>query len=130
MLEKLLASFLGAPAEQIAEYFKEKQRLKQELKLTKIKAQVAAERAREERAKQADDNDAAWESLQIQNSGWKDEYVLIVVSIPLVLSFIPSLAGYVVAGFAALNNTPTWYQILVASVFFAVYGIRYWRRKN
>ena len=78
------------------------------------------------RGQEMDNN---WELEQIKNSGWKDEFVLILLSIPMVLSFIPSTVGYVENGFAALSMTPDWYQWLILSVFAAIYGIRVWRRK-
>ena len=73
--------------------------------------------------------DNSWELEQIKNSGWKDEFVLLLLSIPLVMSFIPQMQPYVVDGFAALSTTPDWYQWLILSVFAAIYGIRIWRRK-
>ncbi len=130
MFDKILGALLGAPAEQIASFFKEKMKLKQELKLTKIRGRIAAERAKETRAIQADSNDHEWEILQIKNSGWKDEFVLIVISMPLIMSFIPGLSPYVEDGFAVLDNTPPYYRLLVLVIFFAIYGVRYWKRKD
>jgi hypothetical protein len=74
--------------------------------------------------------DATWELEQIRSAGWKDEYVLLVLSIPLVMCFIPGLDTFVHKGFAALDTTPTWYQFLVPMVFAAVFGIRTWRRNQ
>lgn len=64
------------------------------------------------------------------SSTWKDEYTLIVVSIPAVLAFIPSMSIYVAQGFEALAKTPLWYQMILCSIFLATYGIRYWRRSQ
>jgi len=66
--------------------------------------------------------DVAWENLSITNSGWKDEWFTILLSIPMILCFIPGGAAYVEAGFNALNqSTPDWYQyaflVAVASSF-------------
>jgi hypothetical protein len=63
-------------------------------------------------------------------SSWKDEYTLIVVSIPAVLAFIPGFDKYVHAGFSALQQTPGWYQLMLVTLFFATVGIRYWRRSQ
>lgn len=74
--------------------------------------------------------DMNWEmefARQAQAS-WKDEYTLLVVSVPAVLAFVPGGAPIVAAGFAALATTPLWYQGMLASLFFATVGIRYWRR--
>ena len=129
MLDKLLGALLGAPAEQVASYFKEKQRLKSEYKLAKLRAKVAGERAKEARAIAADTNDHEWSLLQIQNSGWKDEFVLIIVSVPFILGFIPGMDKYVHAGFANLSNTPVWYQVMIVTIFFAIYGIKKWNMR-
>lgn len=129
MLEKILGAFLGQPAEQIADFFKEKQRLKNEFKLARLRAKVAGERAKEARAIQADTNDHEWSILQIQNSGWKDEFVLIVVSVPFIIGFIPGMDKYVKAGFENLSATPVWYQVMIVTIFFAIYGIKKWNMR-
>ena len=129
MLDKIVGALLGAPAEHIAEYLKEKQRLKSEFKLARLRARVAGERAKEARAIQADTNDHEWSLLQIQNSGWKDEFVLIVVSVPFILGFIPGMETYVKAGFANLSETPVWYQVMIVTIFFAIYGIKKWNMR-
>lgn len=78
--------------------------------------------------------DANWEMefARQASASWKDEYTLIVVSIPMFLSFIKTsfLDGPAIVskGFEALGNTPTWYQVVLISIFLATYGIRYWRR--
>lgn len=74
--------------------------------------------------------DANWEMEFARQaaSSWKDEYTLIVISLPAIGCFIPGMDVYVRRGFEALQATPTWYQIAFLSIFLATYGIRYWRR--
>jgi len=74
--------------------------------------------------------DATWEleSLKAHTDGWKDEAVLIVLLIPLVLVFIPHFAPDVLKGFEILQQTPLWYRWMIVSIFFAIYGIRARRR--
>jgi hypothetical protein len=74
--------------------------------------------------------DANWEMEFAKQaaSSWKDEYTLIVVSIPAVLCFIPGGAKVVLDGFKALSQAPVWYQVMLITLFFATVGIRYWRR--
>lgn len=130
MLNKLLGALLGAPAEAVADYFKERQRLKSELKLKKLEGKVKIEQAKAEMEVRKLEADNAWELAQIANSGWKDEWVLILLSIPLVLVFIPELAPYIQQGFDVLATTPEWYRWLIMAIFTAIYGIRVWRRKD
>jgi len=76
--------------------------------------------------------DASWEMTFAQQaaSSWKDEYTLLVVSIPLVMAFVPGMSGYVTAGFDAFSKTPMWYQLMVQTIFYATFGIRLWRRNQ
>jgi len=66
--------------------------------------------------------------MSIANSGWKDEWVLIILSIPMILAFIPYTVKYVEAGFIALDGTPLWYRTTVMTIYLATFGIRLWRR--
>lgn len=75
-----------------------------------------------EKVKVAQTADIAWENLSVENSGWKDEWFTILLSIPMILCFIPGGAEYVKQGFNALSDaTPDWYQyaflVAVASAF-------------
>jgi len=54
---------------------------------------------------------------------WKDEYVLILLSIPVIMCFVPGYDGYVLAGFIALDATPTWFQYMIISVFSVSAGV-------
>ena len=71
-------------------------------------------------------NAGSWDEIQAKNSSssWKDEYLTIVLSIPLIMCFIPSLAPYVEQGFEALRGTPEWYQYLLGVMVAASYGIK------
>jgi len=67
------------------------------------------------------EGDIAWDNTSLKQSGWKDEFLLILYSIPLILCFVPSLSDYVREGFTILKETPEWYQyslgLMVASSF-------------
>lgn len=120
--------------EPVAQYYTRKQELKQ----AKFEAQLKFEQAAGDRRAQLIRDglaaDANWEMefARQASSSWKDEYTLIVVSIPAVLAFLrtPWLDGpaIVAAGFAALASTPVWYQVLLGTMFGATVGVRWWRR--
>jgi len=40
----------------------------------------------------------------------KDEFLVLLISVPIVMCFIPGLAPYVTKGFEVLKSTPEWYQ--------------------
>lgn len=68
--------------------------------------------------------DIAWEKTSLDQSGFKDEYWTIILSIPMVMCFIPGLVIYVERGFMALQETPTWYQYAIGVAIGAAFGIR------
>jgi hypothetical protein len=69
-------------------------------------------------------SEAVTDAKSITNSGWKDEFLLIIFSVPLVMSFIPGLQPFVAAGFVVLDNTPLWYQSALGVMIASAYGVK------
>jgi uncharacterized ion transporter superfamily protein YfcC len=65
-----------------------------------------------------------------QQQSWKDEFVLLLVSAPVLLliwsvfSDDPNIKTKIDLFFEYFSNMPTWFQILFISVVGAVYGIK------
>ena len=58
-------------------------------------------------------------------SSWKDEWLTIIFSVPLVLSFCGDWGREVVSdGFAALATMPDWYQYTLGVIVAASFGVR------
>ena len=129
MFKSILNALLGKAIPAAADFFIEKERLEQQVKLEKLKGKIAWEQALTRRASESEGRDHEWELERIRDSGYKDEWVLFLLSIPLILSFIPQTVVYVQMGFAALAQTPDWYRWLILLIFTAIYGIRIWRRE-
>jgi hypothetical protein len=56
---------------------------------------------------------------------WKDEYFTLLLSVPLVLSFIGEWGRTRVAeGFQALQNVPDWYMYALLTAIAASFGMR------
>ena len=68
--------------------------------------------------------DIAWEKTSLEQSGWKDEYWTIVLSIPMIMCFIPGLVTYVERGFMALQQTPLWYRYVVGLAIGSAFGVK------
>jgi hypothetical protein len=119
-------------ANNVIDYFKKKAEIKATKELRKLELEEATHKRQVELRVQGLTADAAWEleSLKAHADGWKDELVLIVLVIPLMLCFIPSTAPYVLTGFHILNQTPPWFRWLIVLIFTAIYGIRVWRRQQ
>ena len=129
MWSSLVGALLGKVAPKVADYYIQKEQLKYNIKLETLRGKIEYEKAKTARASESEGRDHEWEIESIRNSGYKDEWVLFLLSIPMVMSFIPSTVQYVVAGFEALEGTPPWYRFMITAIFLAIYGIRTWRRK-
>mgnify|MGYP003678881916 FL=1 len=70
---------------------------------------------------------ADWEKLMAKGSqsSWKDEWLTILFSIPLILAFTGEWGRIIVAeGFAALEVMPDWYQYTLGVIVAASFGVR------
>ena len=99
------------------------------LKLVEAEAKAAV-------MKNAAMSESEWEKLMAQGTmnSWKDEYLVILFSIPLILVFTGEWGRTVVAeGFSALEQMPEWYQytlgVIVASSFAVRSATKFFRRK-
>lgn len=72
------------------------------------------------------EKEADWEKIMAENSGnsWKDEWLTLLFSIPLILAFIPSMVPYVHEGFKVLEIMPDWYQYTLSVIVAASFGVR------
>jgi len=57
-------------------------------------------------------------------SSWKDEWLTVLFSIPLVMAFIPGMEEVVANGFARLNALLEWYQYSLGVIVAASFGVR------
>ena len=127
--DTILTKLVGTLPETVVSYYKEKKKLEHDIELERLRGKAEWERQKTQRASESEGRDADWELESIRNSGWKDEWVLILLSIPLILVFLPWTQPTVLEGFAALETTPDWYRWLIMIIFTAIFGIRIWRRK-
>ena len=86
------------------------------LEITKAKAAIARKVA----AGELDWNQTMAEA---SNKSWKDEWLTILVSIPLILAFTGH-EDIVMRGFEALEKMPDFYKTAVGVVFAASFGIQ------
>tara|TARA_R110000744_G_scaffold277232_2_gene389631 strand:- start:213 stop:569 length:357 start_codon:yes stop_codon:yes gene_type:complete len=91
-----------------------------------FKGKIDIQKAAIERETKALTNEANWNTVQAKASSesWKDEWLTLLVSIPMVMAFVPSLVPYVEEGFKVLEGMPIFYQSLVGGVFAASFGLK------
>ena len=67
---------------------------------------------------------------QSNDKGWKDEFVLLLVSAPVILliwsvfSEDPDIQAKLHMFFEQFNNLPFWYQTLFVGVVASIYGLK------
>lgn len=100
----------------IGEYFSHRM----ELKTLERQAEIEAAKLEVQQAGNADA-----EQVKDNKKSWKDEYVMMIVTLPIVACFIPPLQPYVAIGFKTLSTlVPEWYVGLYITVVLCVMGAR------
>ena len=95
---------------------------KAEKSAAKTKAQVA----RVEAEAKLMENEAGWEKVMAAGAkdSWKDEAWTLTFIAIVIACFVPHTQPYVERGFAALGNTPDWFQWAMYASIGASFGIR------
>lgn len=97
-------------------------------KANQLKRQDEMEQAKHDsnvkRLRSGDEKAANLDMVSIKERGLKDEFIMLIVFIPLILSFFPDYASTVKAGFEALQNVPEYYWYIVAAVVIDTFGFR------
>jgi hypothetical protein len=129
-VSSIVSKILGGVAGPVVDYLNERQKLRSAERLRKAELADAHHQRQVELARDGMTADANWEMEFARQaaSSWKDEYTLLVVSIPLVMAFVPGLDKYVNAGFESFASTPLWYQVMVQTMFYATVGIKFANR--
>lgn len=118
MINILLQSLLGVAGEAVTGFIDTK-KAKAKQKLVKIEAETSL-------MEKQITGEIEWDVEAVKGSkeSWKDEYLTILFSIPLLLCFLPFTVEYVERGFQALALTPDWYKYTLGVIVSASFGIK------
>jgi hypothetical protein len=100
---------------------------KMEQKAAESKAKVAKAEAQAQIMLSQATSEADWEKIMAEGSrdSWKDEWLTILFSVPLVLAFCGEWGRDIVTdGFSALNAMPDYYRYTLGAIVSASFGIR------
>jgi len=65
------------------------------------------------------------EAIKATQNSWKDEWITLLFSIPLILAFCGDWGNQIVqAGFTSLEAMPKWYQYSLGGIVSASIGMR------
>ena len=115
-----VTSVLSWATTSVTNYFEHKQKIKV------LQQEAEIKRAERESASIADSDT---QSVIDQKGTWKDEYIVLIVTLPVVGCFIPGLVPYIKTGFETLSTVvPEWYVSLYGVVVLSVMGARLFHR--
>jgi len=123
----LIRTLGGAIVNGVSNYFT----TKQEIKKVEVEANkeviVARAKATINRLQRESEQDFDLNRMAVENmkNSWKDDFILIIITMPFIMLFIPEYQAIAINGLEAMDiNTPIWYQIMVISIFLSIYGLR------
>ncbi|MFC6633533.1 hypothetical protein [Microbulbifer taiwanensis] len=122
----------------VMDYFRHKRELKAEERRGELELRKVSNQARIDRAQSGDDHAAAMDRESVGQRGWKDDFLLIITTLPVVLLFVAplyelavaeqyrvgDLQRAVMAGFTALKATPEYYWWALALIYIDTFGFR------
>jgi hypothetical protein len=120
--ESIISSVVGG----VSDYFKGKQELKKVKLEADKKVMIARAEAEVTRMlRQAEqDYDLDRQAMMNMNNSWKDEFILLIFSLPIIFSFFPQTKSHVDEGFNALEGIPDWFMYLFVGIVVSIYGLR------
>ena len=119
MLNLLIKPLLGVAGD-VVKGVVDTRKAKAEQKVTEIKAKTSL---MEKQIK----GEVDWDLEAIKNTqeSWKDEWLVLLFSIPLILSFCGDWGRDIVFnGFQALSQAPDWYKYTLGVIVSASFGIK------
>jgi hypothetical protein len=93
----------------------------------KTKIAVATAEAEVARLGKTIDAEIDWdrEATRQMQSSWKDEYLTLLLSAPMILAFMGEWGRKAVSdGFAAISTAPEWYKVAFLVTIAASFGMR------
>jgi hypothetical protein len=104
---------------------------RRKLKEVKVEAEsrvlVARAEAEVARLSKAQDAEINWDNAAVSqmDRSWKDEYLTLLLSAPIILAFLGDWGRKAAAdGFAAISNVPEWYMVAFMASIAASFGVR------
>lgn len=110
----------------ISGYFKDKNEIKKvQVEADKLLIMAKAEaEANKMKRESEQDYDLDKLSMIAMDKSWKDEFLLILFSIPIAMCFFPEYRQYVEDGFKTLNIIPEWFMYIYVAMIVVIYGLR------
>ena len=115
-----ILNLVGAPIKSYMEERTTKIKSKAKIAEAKVDAQI-------KRIEKTADSEVNYdvEALKQQQYSWKDEFALLVITLPFIGSFLPWTQEYVMLGWDYVSRAPEWYSYTFIGAISASLGIRW-----
>jgi len=123
MLLSFLGPIINLVSAPVKSYMEERTtKIKSKAKIAEAKVDAEIKRI----AKTADSEiNYDVEALRQQQYSWKDEFALLVITLPFIGSFLPWTQEYVMLGWDYVSRAPEWYSYTFIGAISASLGIRW-----
>lgn len=118
-----MLKFLGGLVSPVTKFFQHRAEIKHTERMGELEERREHWKARTELAKTGQANEHAWNLAHIRNSGWKDEFVLLIINYPIIALFARHWEDPIVA-VQALALFPDFWTYTWMAINLAIYGIR------
>ena len=116
-----LKLLFGAPLEIVSKAYESRQQRKVEER--RIESAIRLKKI--DYVNQGRIAEVEWNSKAMANSSWRDEWITIMLSAPLVLIFGPdTIQAQIADGFAELQLLPAWYKSAVGLMIGSAFGFQ------
>ena len=128
-----ITDLIGTPIKQWGERKKIKVAAKMEVAKLEAQSRVEEAKAKVEMARKGMQVEADWDARAQEQMKFslKDEIVMLIIFLPVVLLFIsPVCGGYefqkqIIMSVTALSQFPFWYQTRICGIVAAIFGLRW-----
>ena len=119
-------SILESLGKGVIGYFSDKSKAKAKLRKAELDEKIAISLAKIDILTTTTDNRFKLDMLAMQNmnKSYKDEFFMIMFSLPMILAFIPSMQEVALKGFNVIAKMPKWYVSLVVGMVVVTFGMR------
>ncbi len=115
---------IGNIIDAVSGYQSNKQEIKKAKQQGEIKIQEAKIEAQIKLIQSDRESAGELDAIALRQVGWKDEFLMIITTAPLILAFVPDMVPYIDKGFEALDKMPEYYMYLVGGVYIYVLGFK------
>lgn len=121
-----ILAFLGPLLERVFSGFEKKAERKERRADAQLDVELAKAKAQAEVYVKRETSEIDWGLIMAEGSktSWKDEWFVILWSIPICMAFVPGLAPYVKEGFDVLDKSvPDWFIAGLGVMIAASFGV-------